>query len=317
MLYIFTGTDTFEVKLQTQKWKEKFIEKYGDFNLTHIKDFWEINLSFLTEALQSQSLFDSKKLIILEVSSDERKNADTERKKELLLQLLENISWDTIVLISLFSPDKRSSFYKKVTKTAEKIQVFDEKKSWDFLPELYQRYKNIISYDALQLLSQYKNENYVFIVSEIEKLSIFCSKIEVETIKENIIPELDASIFLLVDAILSKNSKELFKLLKIISHNTNIYLLYNSLLSNIRTIYYITLLKEKKKSYSEISSLLQLGKRDFLINKNYKLSNSEIIRIYKSLIVLDRQMKTGKFIGSEEKDFYFELEKTFLTLFKN
>lgn len=317
MLYVFTWSSIYEVKEQVRSWKKLFLEKHGDFNLTHIKNLWDVQVDFIAESFLSNSLFQSKKLIIIEIDATERKSTDSEYKQDFILKQLPKVSDDTIILISLCSPDKRSRFYKTLIKEAHSVKTFDEKKSHDLFQEIQKKYGMYISSDALRLLMRYKSEKHQKIVSEIEKLSILYPKIEQEHIKNHIIPELEDSIFTLVDAMLNKDMPLTLRTLKIIAEDTNTYLLYNSLLANLRTTYYILLLKTKKLSPAMIREILNLWKRGFLVDKSYKMTFTEVQNIYKELIIIDRNMKTGMLLWSEEKDFIFEIERIFIKNLQN
>ncbi len=308
MFYVFTWTSEYEVRLETQKWKKLFTQKHGDFNLTHIRDFASIERDFIAESLLSNSLFASKKLIIIDIDTTQRKSADLDSKYEFLLKNIQNTSQDTIVLISFPKPDKRSKIYKWLIKVAEKVQVYDEKKAQDLLYDLQRIYSKTVSKSALDMLVRYKSWNHAKIVSEIEKLSILYDYIDTKQIQQNISPELEESIFVLIDNILNKNTKQVFENLRIIANDSNMYLLYNSLLANIRTTFYIELLKSKKIPSFTIKTELSLWNRWFLVDKSYRMNFESISGLYRELISLDRKMKTGKMIGSEEKDFLFEIE---------
>lgn len=315
MLYIFTGTNEYEVKLETQKWKKLFADKHGDFNLTHVKNLWEATFDFIVEVLTSNSLFVSKKLVIFDIDPTERKSVEWEKKLELLLSNVWNTTEDTIVLISYPRPDRRSKFYKDIIKIADKVQTYDEKVSHDLEQDIKKKYSSRISSGAISLLLRYKSYKQEKVIQEIEKLLITHSFIETHHIEEHILPELDESIFVLVDALLGKQKKVIFTTLSIISENTNIYLLYNSLLANIRTSFYIHLLKNKKISPHIIKTELWLWNRWFLVDKVYAMKHNEIKKLYTDLILLDRKMKTGKMMWSDDKDFLFEIEKIILKTF--
>ena len=79
---------------------------------------------------------------------------------------------------------------------------------------------------------------------EIEKLLITQDFIEEISITEHISPELDESIFTLIDNLMNLRSKALFDGIETILENTNMYLFYNGLLANLRVNMYIYHLKD-------------------------------------------------------------------------
>jgi len=260
------------------------------------------------------SLFEAKKLVIIDIDFQEKKTTDLELKYDILSKQFWKISQETILLISGANPDKRSRFYKEITQHADSVKIFDEQKSHDLIQKIQQKHGNYISRWAIQILSRYKSENYQKISSEIEKLHILYPSIEEQHIYNHIVPELEESIFTLVDAILNKNTKLALTTLNIMSQDTNIYLLYNSLIANLRTTYYIGILKSKKIPLQMIRNELKLWNRWFLVDKNYAMNSSDIFSLYRELITIDRNMKTGKLIGSSDKDFVFEIERALCKL---
>ncbi len=309
MLYVFTWTDSYSVGNHTQKWKKLFCEKHGDFNLTHIKNLSEVDTNFLAEALLSNSLFASKKLIIIDIDPSERKTIESEKKQEFLLKNINQLSSETIVVVSYGAPDKRSKFYKWLIKIAEKVEVFDQQIWSELSGDLQRKYKGIVSPEAVNLLIRYKSGNKQKIIGEIEKLLIFYPAVDGTHVRDHIFPELDESIFTLVDSVLACDTKNVFETLKILSENTNIYMIYNSLLGNLRTSYYISLLKHKKIPLAMIRTSLKLGNRGFLVDRTPRMDFSTLGKLYSELICVDRSMKTGKLIGSSEKDILFEIER--------
>jgi hypothetical protein len=83
----------------------------------------------------------------------------------------------------------------------------------------------------------------------------FITKIDIE---ENIVPELEESIFQIIDLVLNKQIPEAVDKINIILNETNIFAFYNNLLSNLRTSLFILELKQEKKTQSEISKILDL-----------------------------------------------------------
>jgi DNA polymerase III delta subunit len=57
MIYLFTGNNIFALEEEIKKWKSVFIEKYGDFNLVHIREIGSIDVNFLSETLLANSFF--------------------------------------------------------------------------------------------------------------------------------------------------------------------------------------------------------------------------------------------------------------------
>ncbi len=177
---------------------------------------------------------------------------------------------------------------------------FSSKDSQDIFSHFSKKYSQKIDSQALQKLIQYKAGHERKIASEIEKLLITREKITISDIEQYVAPELEESIFQLVDDILNKQYQQALKKLHIQLNDTNIFLLYNSLLANLRTSLYIMKLKTEGKT-NNIADILQLGNRGFLVNKNYAIGYQELEKKFLQLVEIDKKMKTGKLMGSEEE----------------
>lgn len=306
MIYLFTWNSDFLVKSEVKLWKNHFISKYWEFNLVHIKSINLVNNNFLVENITSTSFLNEKKLIIIDIE----KELEAE-KEDLLLKLVNKIPDNNILLFSYINPDKRNKFYKNITKSTEvEVKTFNTKDDFDLQKIISKKYWNKISNQWINTLIKYKSWNLNKIVSEIEKLLITFDKIDNKEVIENIVPELEESIFQIIDNILNKDIHNAIQKIDIVLNNTNIYAFYNNLIANLRTSIYIAKLKNLKKSVSEISSTLNLWNRAFLINKNYKISYRQLEVLYTNLVKIDKKMKSWKLNWTEEGDFRFELEKS-------
>lgn len=310
MIYHFTGNSHYLVMNQVNAWKEKFIKKYGDFNLVKISNLWDVDNNFLVENITAMSFFQEKKLILIELdlSSKDTKIAE---KVDFIVNISKNLPEENILLFYSVNPDKRSKSFKSVNSISD-VKEFSSTDQNDTFHILNQRFSWIIQSDALRLLIRYKSNNIEKVASEIEKLNILYENIDEKIIKENIFPELEENIFQLIDDILNKNFIAARIKLNFILNDTNIYSLYNGVIANLRTNIFILELKKNKNTQTEITDILKLWNKKFLINKNFSLSYSELKNLYIQLIWLDKKMKSWKLIGTEESDFKLEFENILL-----
>lgn len=303
MKYLFTWNSDFLVSDAIKKWKDQFIQKYWEFNMVHIKNISENNVNFLAENILSQSFLAEKKLIIIEIEKDIK-----EEYINFLSTNINKIPDENIVVFSYANPDKRQKFYKLLQKETE-VKEFNISSENDTFSLIKSKYWTNINDEAIRKLITYKSNNLTKIESEIVKLLITNNNINASDIIENIVPELEESIFEVVDNILNLNiPKALNNMDKILSQS-NIYWLYNNLLANLRTSTYIINLKNKWISSNEITKILNLWNRWFLVNKKYKINSKQLSKLYINLINIDKKMKSGKLIWTEEIDFKLEFEK--------
>ncbi|NUJ97882.1 hypothetical protein HGA92_03805 [Candidatus Gracilibacteria bacterium] len=309
MIYLFTGNNSFALTEEIKKWKKVFLEKYGDFNLVHIKDILLFDTHFLVENIVGSSLFGGKKLIIIEdyPFSPEVKE-DNSEKEIFFLDILDKIPEENIVVFAVANPDKRTKIYKKIQELAQvKDFSFDDEN--DLKKFILKRYEGKIGNFELDVLIRYKSANIQKIIADIEKLLLTKEKITKDDIEKNIVPEIEENIFMIVDNLLNKRKDIVLKEIKNTLNFISIYALYNSLLGNIRNRLYIDMFKSLHFSPSEIKDYLGLGNKAFLIGKVYQIQFDELKKLYLDMIELDKKMKFGKMIGSEEVDFLYEIEK--------
>ncbi len=319
MIYLFTGNNSFALEEEVKKWKKVFLEKYGDFNLVHIKDISAFDTHFLAENLLGSSLFWWKKFIIIEdypftasaISQIRGNGEELINLENFFLTILEKIPEENVLVFSASNPDKRTKIYKEISEKAE-IKDFSFWDENDLKKFILKRYDGKISSADLDILVRYKSAHIQKIISEIEKLLLSKEKIIKDDIEKNIVPEIEENIFMIVDNLLNKKKDTVLKEIKNTLNFITVYALYNSLLANIRNRVYIDMLKSLHFSQTEIKDYLGLWNKAFLIGKSYKIRFEELKNFYQDLIELDKKMKFWKMIGSEERDFLYEIEKIIL-----
>ena len=304
MNYVFTWNSEFLITEALNKWKKQFIEKYSDFNLTHLKEIKNLDKNILKDAILSGSLFSSeKKLIILDINND-----IWDELEDFLIKNLEKKPQENIIILNYFLPDKRKKFWKNIKNISE-IKEFNLENEEDTKKIINSKFSWKIDLEAINTIIKYKSNKINKIIPELEKLTITKSFITKKDIEENIVPELEESIFQIIDLVLNKQIPEAVDKINIILNETNIFAFYNNLLSNLRTSLFILKLKQEKKTQSEISKILDLWNRSFLIGKNYKINFHELKNLYINLVNIDKNMKMWKLVSSEEEDIKFEIEK--------
>jgi hypothetical protein len=85
-------------------------------------------------------------------------------------------------------------------------------------------------------------------------------------------------------------------------------------LANLRANIFILKLKKEWKNASNISQILNLWNRTFLVNKSYFISYEKLLNLFINLGLLDKKMKSGNMIWTEDEDFLFELENVLLQI---
>lgn len=297
MIYFFTWNSDYLVKQQVFTWKTQFITKYGDFNCVDIKNITDVDNNFIAENISAGSFLSEKKLIIISLDGK-----IDESKENFLLKIIDSVSSDNIVLFHKLNPDKRTKFIKNlISKSTHKEFISDSEDTTAWI--IKNKFWDKISHQAINEIIKYKSNNIWKIIPEIEKLLISFDFIDTKEVKQYIFPELEASIFECIEAILQKNIKQSISLIDIILEQTSVYGLYASLLANLRNTLYISYLKAQKIPASQITTILELKNKSFLVNKQYKISYRELKTMYLNLVNLDKQNKSWKLLDGKESDF--------------
>jgi len=305
MLYLFTWNNEYLVKEELKKWKNHFLGKFGEFNLTHIQNIEELDKNALSENLLASSFLSEKKMVIIDNIEKVEKD---DGKKEFLISILDKIPESNIIVFSSNSLQERSLLYKKIKELWE-VKRFDIKNTYETRLFIEKKYNSKIDSNAIDKIIAYKSNNLSKIVNELDKLFITKDFVSTKDIIDYITPELEETIFVFVDKVLSKDKKAIFNDLDIILENIDIYAFYNSFLWNIRNFVYIMFFKKLWYKNNHIKDELSLWNRAFLVDKTYKINFQELSTLYEKLIDFDKNMKFWKLIWSTKDDLKFELQK--------
>lgn len=311
MLYLFTWDDTYSLEREIKAWKTKFLSKYQKLDIFHIKNIFEIDNNSLSEMILAISFFWDKKLIILDMDLSWAKKSELSEKQDFLLSLFDKKSEQNIVLIKYSWIDKRSKFYKTIKKIWT-IKEFISKKDFELESHLSNKYDWLISREALKLLIRYKSNSLIKIENEISKLLINNDFVDGDLVKQIVFPEFEESIFMIIDDLLNLRKKQAISKIRTILYSSNPYAIYNNLLANLRTSFYISFYKSLSKTKQDTVWELNLWNRAFLYDKNHKISFDSLKKLYTDLIDIDKKMKTWKLLWSDDSDFLFELERVIL-----
>jgi DNA polymerase III delta subunit len=317
MINVFSWNSEFLMKQEAIKWKKHFILKYWESNITDIKNILDVDDNFLINELTSSSIFNEKKLTILDfcnhtLLTDIKNKNNIINKQAIILKQINKIPEHNILLIVLSNPDKRSKFYKELKKTI-KIKEFNSITTEQNQEYFKTKYSWKIDNHALHTLIEYKNNDTYQIESELQKLYVLKKYIDLEDIKNNIISASNVNIFDFINILLNKDISKAIELIdKLHQNKENIYKFYNSIIANLRTNIYIYKLKSLNIPKTKISEILKLWNRTFLLNKSYRINTKELTKLYTKLIDLDKKMKTWKLIWTKDKDFIYELKNILL-----
>ncbi len=199
----------------------------------------------------------------------------------------------------------------------EKIKKIWSVKEFPILDGAWLRKKALLmDSDAVDRLITLKQWSLDKIDSEIDKLLLYKlnERITVNDINTFVNPDIDVSIFDIIDDIYWKNPENAINKIRSILEQNKPEPILAALMSNIRKLLYILYLESSWYSDNTIVSELKL--HPFVVQKSLrnKSRHTHIKKIFDNLIQLDFMMKTWLLIWDLEHSFRMALEKMILDL---
>ena len=270
--------------------------KINDLNISkyNIND----NLTDIIEDANTLSLFDDKKLIIINNNAlfVGKKSVDTIALEKYIIN--SNPNTILIFVVNEEKLDTRRKLYKNIK---EKGEVFEFNK----LPNINTYVKNLfsgytITNDSINLLIKRVGNDLNRLKQEIEKIKIYKINDKLITDSDIIdctVEKIDINIFNFIDNIIRKNKSETIKtykeLLKIGEEPIKIIVL---LANQFRLMYQSKLLTSKGYSEDDIASLLHVKRYPvhLAIQKSYHYNKEVLIDNLEQLADLDIKIKSGE-----------------------
>jgi DNA polymerase-3 subunit delta len=207
MVVTLTGPNTFLRKQELHRLTADFVREYGDMALEQL-DGEEASFDRLHESVQSLPFLSPKKLVILHEPGKQKKFA------EQITDVLKDVAETNDVVIVEPKPDKRSSYYK----TLKKLTDFREYGELDVAALArwasdYARKQGgeLLAPDARVLIDRVGPDQQS-LRHEIDKLINYDPQISKQTIILLTEPLPQSSIFELLDAAFSGNTKQAMQL---------------------------------------------------------------------------------------------------------
>lgn len=121
-LYLFTGEDEYRLDRELSRWTTWFEDKHGEGSVLSFRG--ERDVGDVLSQLQWGGLFAQERMIVIDGvpldngSGDKRRVSDVEPLVDQLKRLVEQRPTDLWVLCRSIKPDKRTSDYKRMKRTA-------------------------------------------------------------------------------------------------------------------------------------------------------------------------------------------------------
>ena len=294
MIYLLYGT----LEALITDYISKIITKHkiNDLNISkyNIND----NLTDIIEDANTLSLFDDKKLIVINNNAlfVGKKSVDTIALEKYIIN--SNPNTILIFVVNEEKLDTRRKLYKNIK---EKGEVFEFNKLPNintYVKDLFSGYT--ITNDSINLLIKRVGNDLNRLKQEIEKIKIYKINDKLITDSDIIdctVVKIDINIFNFIDNIIRKNKSETIKtykeLLKIGEEPIKIIVL---LANQFRLMYQSKLLTSKGYSEDDIASLLHVKRYPvhLAIQKSYHYNKEVLIDNLEQLADLDIKIKSGE-----------------------
>ncbi|HHW69201.1 MAG TPA: DNA polymerase III subunit delta [Tenericutes bacterium] len=294
MIYLFYGNNQFSIDNEIKKIiKENKIEEIDKVKY----DLEQTNISNILDDALTTSLFENKKLIIVENSyifTGVNSKKEIDHNIDYLNTYLNSPSTDTILIF--ITNNEKIDERKKITKSIKKnyiIKEFNNNNSNEYIMN-YNIDKETFNY----LKNYVGNDNYV-IENELKKITLYKndnSKITKEDINKISSKNIDIDLFSFIDKIIMKNKKEallIYNELK--KYNEEPIKLIVMVANQIRIMYQSKELLKRGYTEKNISETLNIHpyRVKLAIEKSYTYDSKILLDYLKKLADMDENIKKG------------------------
>jgi len=293
MIIFIYGEDSFRSKRKLKDLRKKYLQKYGDINISVYEDDFQIDK--IKNDISSLPFLADKRLIIFK---NLLKTKDKNLKDIILAELEKNTDDIVLVFYEAGLPDKRESLYKKLSKEKfkEEFPLLDPGSLLRWMKKEVEEKGGSISHSALSILASFVGNDLWQMEQELNKLLSFTKNIDEDAVKELIKKEAKGNIFDLVDAVGKRDYKtSALKLHELLESGENEILILTMLVRQIRIIIQSKELIEKGQREMDISKALAC--HPFVVKKAVIQSGNftfeELKDIYKMLLETDHSLKRG------------------------
>ena len=300
IIFIF-GQDSYRSKKKLEEIIDgyKKIHKSG-LNLIYI-DAKEKEFDVFLNCLKSNSIFDDKKLIILQ-------NAFSDKKfQEDFLEDFKKINEakDIVVVYENDKVDERTKFFKIFKKEA-KCQEFDflagaQLNKW--VSQEFEKYGSKIDTQAQNTLLNFVGNNLWQLGNEIKKLAFFKNGqlIKNEDVDLQIKSKIENDIFKTIESLANRDKKQsLVYLHEHLENGDNELYILSMIAYQFRNLLIVKELIDKQEPYNVVAK--KSGLHPFVVQKTFylcsKFSMEQLKKIYQKIFQIDSDIKMGR-IDSE------------------
>lgn len=264
----------------------------------------DLDLDRVRNFLETQSMFSEVKLLVVTDVYNAKKNI-----KRRLLDLFEKLGvfkskHEVVVVYESCAPDKRTKFYKTLTKKgkAQEFQHLKGRGLKDWIKNKVKKRGLNIGPQACKTLMEAVGSNLWQMEQEVDKLASYVlaqggKEIKPKHVSQCVTPGIETDIFKTIDVLGQRNQKKALALLKkhLVKGESELKIL-GMFVFQFRNLLRIKDLLQRGTPYGKLKE--KTGLHPFVVKKSASLSKNftlpELKRIFEKLFELDLGIKTGK-----------------------
>lgn len=292
MVYLLYGTKEFQINEEIKK----ICKNIDEMNISRY-DLTNDLLSLAIEDAQTLSLFEDKKVVIIE-------NADmftgsTSKDSEIVQKYLDNINENTTLIFIVHNDklDTRKKITKLIKEKGKVLEYNDELDTISLVRKLFKGYN--IDYKTINLFIDRIGNNPLIIQNEINKIKIYKGNdknITDEDILNLTIKLIEIDIFKLIDYIVKKDKEKALELYyEMLKMNEEPIKIVVILANQFRIIYQAKELFKKGYSEKDIASILKIHpyRVKLAIQNGRNYTSKTLLKYLNDLANIDIGIKTG------------------------
>jgi len=284
----FCGDNAFAIRHQLQELVTAFVATHGA-NAVERLDGGSLTIPQLREQVSAITFFAPERLLILKGSSV---------SKDFFAELgevVDNVPDGVTLVIVEGQLDKRTRTYKalKAKTDFRECGLLSEREVQEWMIAMAQKAGGELSPQLARLLLERVGNDQWQLLSEIEKLTAWDKQISQETIELLVIPNLEASAFALLDAVMAGREAESQQLLTQMKLRSDPYEFFGLLVWQVHALAMV--------AYAPAMSGAELAQKSslkpFVIQKSQQLARrlgaARVAAIVEAIAQLDMQLKSS------------------------
>ncbi len=307
-LFLMAGEDSFSLEHELKRWKEAFVEKYGETDLEEI-DGETTKVEQIINSISTLPFLSEKRLVIL-------KNFLSSQKADIaneLLPTIENIPETTVlVMAETKEPDKRTSIFKKLSTLATNRLFLKPKGAqlYTWIQRRVEQNNGSIYPESAAYLTSVLGDDLFALDQAAQKLTLFAKTAPItrEMIDELVTGNVQKSIFTLTDQLAQKNySGALETIERLQEQGEDPGFIFAMIVRQFRLILEMKTLSEQNLPAPMMAR--KMGVHPFVISSTVRFTKNftydYLTTTLAKFLELDRRLKTGLIpLKPKEEDQY-------------